>query len=90
MNREVHVPFCERLRGKFPQSTHHRLHWRLDVVFREDDNRIRKGNAAAIMTTIRHICMNLFQEEPSKLSMKKKMNKAAWNDSYRAKLLLGQ
>lgn len=22
MNREVHVPFCERLRGKFPQSTH--------------------------------------------------------------------
>ena len=67
-----------------------RLHWRLDVVFREDDNRIRKGNAAAIMTTIRHICMNLFQEEPSKLSMKKKMNKAAWNDSYRAKLLLGQ
>lgn len=67
-----------------------RLHWRLDVIFREDDNRIRKGNAAAIMTTIRHVCMNLFQEEPSKLSMKKKMNKAAWNDSYRAKLLLGQ
>ncbi len=23
MNREIHVPFCERLRGKFPQSTHH-------------------------------------------------------------------
>ncbi len=22
MNREVHVPFCERLRGKFPRSTH--------------------------------------------------------------------
>lgn len=23
MNREVHVPFCESLRGKFPRSTHH-------------------------------------------------------------------
>ena len=23
MNREVHVPFCERLRGRFPRSTHH-------------------------------------------------------------------
>lgn len=67
-----------------------RLHWRLDVIFREDDNRIRKGNAAAIMTTIRPVAMNLFQKEPAKLSMKKKMNKAAWNDSYRAKLLLGQ
>lgn len=22
MNREVHVPFCERLRGRFPRSTH--------------------------------------------------------------------
>jgi len=31
------------------------LHWRLDVVFREDGNRIRKGNAPAIMTAIRHV-----------------------------------
>jgi hypothetical protein len=23
MNREVHVPFCERLRGKFPRPTYH-------------------------------------------------------------------
>lgn len=65
-----------------------RLHWRLDVVFREDDSRIRKGNAAAIMTTIRHVCINLFQQETSKLSMKKKKLKAAWNDEYRSKLLL--
>jgi predicted transposase YbfD/YdcC len=36
------------------------LHWRLDVVFREDGNRIRKGNAPVIMTAIRHVCLNLF------------------------------
>ena len=66
-----------------------KLHWRLDVVFREDDNRIRKGNAPAIMTTIRHICLNLFQKEPSKISTKRKMNRAAWSDGYRAKLLFG-
>jgi len=35
------------------------------VVFREDANRIRKGNAPAIMTAIRHLCMNLFEREPS-------------------------
>lgn len=80
----------------FAQAVRHhwgienQLHWRLDVVFREDDNRIRKGNAATIMTTIRHVCVNLFQQEESKLSMKKKRNKAAWNDGYRAKLLLGK
>ena len=66
-----------------------KLHWRLDVVFREDDNRIRKGNAPAILATIRHICLNLFQKEPSKISTKKKMNRAAWSDGYRSKLLFG-
>jgi len=67
-----------------------KLHWCLDVIFREDDSRIRRGEAPAIMTTIRHICLNLFKNEPSKLSNKKKMNKAAWNDDFRAKLLLGE
>nr|WP_328285806.1 ISAs1 family transposase [Methylotuvimicrobium buryatense] len=33
---------------------------------------------------------NLFQQEESKLSMKKKRLKAAWNDRYRAKLLFVQ
>lgn len=63
------------------------LHWRLDVVFREDGNRIRKGNAPAIMTAIRHVCLNLFQQEPSKLSVKRKHHKAAWDDAFRAKVL---
>ncbi|MCX7086931.1 MAG: ISAs1 family transposase, partial [Methylococcales bacterium] len=66
-----------------------KLHWRLDVVFREDDNRIRKGNAPAILATIHHIFLNLFQKEPSKISTKKKMNRAAWSDGYRVKLLFG-
>lgn len=47
-------------------------HWRLDVVFREDDNRIRKGHATIILTTISHIYLNLLQKEPPKISIKKK------------------
>lgn len=62
------------------------LHWRLDVVFGDDASRI-KGNAATIMTSIRHLCMNLFQQEPSSLSLAKKKRKAAWNDTYRAKVM---
>jgi predicted transposase YbfD/YdcC len=63
------------------------LHWCLDVTFREDDSRIRTGNGPAIMSMIRHICMNLLQKESSKLSIKKKRLKAAWNDDFRYKTL---
>jgi predicted transposase YbfD/YdcC len=66
------------------------LHWCLDVTFREDDSRIRTGNAPAIMSTLRHICLNLLQKESSKMSINKKRLKAAWNDGFRYKLLFGQ
>ena len=65
------------------------LHWRLDVVFGEDASRIRKGNAPAIMTSIRHLCMSLFEQEPSSLRLSKKRRKAAWDDDYPAKVVFG-
>jgi predicted transposase YbfD/YdcC len=65
------------------------LHWCLDVTFREDDSRIRTGNAPAVMSMIRHICMNLLKKESSKLSIKQKRLNTAWNDSFRYKVLFG-
>ena len=62
------------------------LHWRLDVIFGDDSSRI-KGNAATIMTSVRHLCMNLFQREPSSLSLAKKKRKATWSDAYRSKVM---
>lgn len=66
-----------------------RLHWRLDVVFHEDASRIRKGNAPTIMTTIRHLCMGLFDSDSTPGSLAKKRRKAAWSDDYRAKVVFG-
>ena len=63
------------------------LHWRLDVVLGDDASRIRKGNAPAIMTSIRHLCMNLFERASSSLSLAKKRRKAAWNDDFRSKVI---
>jgi predicted transposase YbfD/YdcC len=63
------------------------LHWRLDVVFGNDASRIRKGQGPAIMTSIRHLCMNLFERGASFMSLAKKRRKAAWNDDYRAKVI---
>lgn len=37
------------------------LHWRLDVTFSEDASRIRTGNGPAMMTSICHLCLNLFE-----------------------------
>lgn len=79
--------FAHAVRGHW--GIENRLHWRLDVVFDEDASRIRKGNAPAILTSIRHLCMNLFEHEPSKLRLAQKRRKAAWNDDYRAKVVFG-
>jgi predicted transposase YbfD/YdcC len=79
--------FAHGVRGHW--GVENRLHWRLDVVFGDDASRIRKGNAPAIMTSIRHLCMNLFEQQPSSLSLAKKRRKAAWNDDYRAKVVFG-
>lgn len=70
-------------------SIENTLHWCLDVTFREDDSRIRTGHAPAIMSTLRHICMNLLKKESSKLSIKQKRLNAAWNDKFRLKVLFG-
>jgi hypothetical protein len=66
-----------------------RLHWRLDVVFGEDASCIRKGHAQAIMASVRHLCMNRFEQDGSTLSRAKKRRKAAWNDDSRAKVVFG-
>ena len=77
--------FAQAVRGHW--GIENTLHWRLDVTLSEDASRIRKGNGPAMMTCIRHLCINLFEREGSKLSLPKKQNKAAWDDEYRAKVL---
>ena len=78
-------PFAHAVRGHW--GVENPLHWRLDVVFGDDASRIRKGHGPAIMTSIRHLCMNLFEREASSMSLAKKRCKAAWNDNYRAKVI---
>jgi len=39
------------------------LHWCLDIAFREDESRIRKGNGAENFAILRHIALNLLKKE---------------------------
>jgi predicted transposase YbfD/YdcC len=67
-----------------------KLHWTLDVTFREDECRIRRGEAAENFCTLRHFVLNLLKQETTlKESIKQKRQQAAWDDDYRAKVLFG-
>lgn len=60
------------------------------MTFREDESRIRRGNAPHNIGVIRHVAMNLLKREKTKLSYRKKRILAALNDDFRDKLLIGQ
>ena len=64
------------------------LHWVLDVAFREDDCRVRQGNGAENYAVLRHMALNLLkQEQSTKMSLRTKRLKAAWNTNYLLKVL---
>lgn len=66
------------------------LHWVLDVVFLEDLSRIRIGNAAENMATIRKIAHNALKKNTSsKSGVKGKRLQAGWDDRYMEEILLG-
>ena len=65
-----------------------KLHWSLDVAFREDDSRIRKESTPDNFAVIRHICMNLLKQETTfKRGLQGKRYRAAVDSQYREKLL---
>ena len=64
------------------------LHWVLDIAFDEDRSRIRKEYGAENMAILRHIALNLLQQENSrKGSIKGKRLLAGWKNDYLLKVL---
>ena len=65
-----------------------KLHWCLDVGSREDESRIRKKNSSENMAIIRHVALNLLNQEKSNCRGKKaKRLKAGWDNNYLLKIL---
>jgi predicted transposase YbfD/YdcC len=42
------------------------LHWLMAMAFRDDDCRVRQGNAAANFVTLRHMAHNFARRAPGK------------------------
>ena len=63
------------------------LHWRLDVVMNEDQDRTRLGHGPENLAVLRHMALNVIQAEPSKGSLRGKLKRAGWDDAYLTELL---
>lgn len=63
------------------------LHWVLDVVFNEDQSRIRQGYAAQNAGVLRKLALSVLKQDTSTLSLKGKRQQAGWDDHYLATVL---
>jgi predicted transposase YbfD/YdcC len=67
-----------------------RLHWVLDVVFREDELTVSDPDGASHMALFNRVCLNIIRQHTGrKDSMAAKRRGAAWNGDFRSELLFG-
>ena len=68
-------------------SIENSLHWRLDVVMNEDQDRTRMGHGPHNLAVLRHMAINAMQKEGSKGSLRGKFKRAGWDDGFLYRLL---
>jgi predicted transposase YbfD/YdcC len=79
--------FSSSIRGHW--EVENKLHWVLDVVFREDDCRSRAGYSAENFSMLRQFALNLIKQGPSKKAIRRKQNIAGWDEKFLLKILIG-
>lgn len=63
------------------------LHWVMDMIFRDDECRVRTDHAPANFAAIRHMAHNLIRNAPGKGSLRLKRKTAGWDDDFLASML---
>jgi hypothetical protein len=61
--------------------------WVMDMVFRDDECRVRTDHAPANFTTIKHMACNLLRRPGGKDSIRLRRKVAAWDDEFLASLV---
>jgi predicted transposase YbfD/YdcC len=64
------------------------LHWVLDVVFREDLSRLRRGHGAHNMALVRRFAFNIVRHGRGKRSIKTARKAAGWSPDFLADLVM--
>jgi len=65
------------------------LHWVMDMVFRDDECRVRTNHAPANFITIKHMALNLLRRPAGKQSLRGRRKAASWDDDFLASLING-
>ena len=76
---------AQAIRGHW--GIENRLHWVLDVVFSDDQSRLRKGHGAQNMALVRRFALNLVRSAADKRSIKLRRKIAGWAPDYLEQLL---
>lgn len=66
------------------------LHWSLDVTFREDLSRLRRGHGAHNMALVRRLAFNLLRAGRGKRSLKTARKAAGWDTRFLSHILNAQ
>jgi predicted transposase YbfD/YdcC len=78
--------FGESVRGHW--GIENKVHWSLDIAFREDESRMRKGHSAENFALIRRLALNLLKNDKTlKVGIKAKRKQAGWDHNYLLTLL---
>jgi len=77
---------AQAIRGHW--GVENRLHWVLDVQFREDASTVRVGDGAHTFAVLRHLALNLLRQDRTvRGSLATKRFRAALDDTYLQRLL---
>ena len=68
-------------------SIENNQHWLLDVALAEDRIHTRNDRTAENLAILRRLALNLFRADPSKGSVRSKIKRAAWQDTFLLSLI---
>ena len=77
--------FADAVRSHW--AIENKLHWVLDVTFKEDLSRLRVGHGAKNMAVVRHFALNLVRQVNDKRSIKRRRKRASWDPQYLLEIL---
>lgn len=78
--------YSKLVRGHWSIENH--LHWHLDVTFKEDACRVRRGHGPENLATLRKLALQVLTQQTDRLSLQKRRVKAAYDIDYLKQIIL--
>ena len=79
--------FARAVRGHW--RIENSCHWVLDMVFREDESRIRQSKLRECFSWLNRFTLSLLKQHPERTSIAMKRRSCAWNDEFLLQVLTG-